>query len=123
MALLVFLLVCVAVWVVARSMGGQTPPELALVVRVRNAAPVLEMVLREVDRTGLERVTVVDEGSTDGSDRIAALWASSHPGLTLSRTPPCQSAGVHLLVLDLREPERARTAMRTLGWLGGRWRP
>ena len=118
MPLLFFLVVCLVLWTVARTDHAELPPDLTLVVRVRDTAPVLEMILREAEQAGIGHLTVVDEGSTDGSDRIAALWARRHEGVRVCRTFRDDALGTSVLILDLRRPEDAGAAERALRWLG-----
>jgi hypothetical protein len=71
---------------------GEYPPvTVSFLVTAHNDAPVLPAVLKSVWRearaTGGE-VILADDGSTDGSDRICAAFARSHPGVRYRRQPP-----------------------------------
>jgi hypothetical protein len=71
--------------------GAYPPVTVSFLVIAHNDAPVLPAVLKSVWRearaTGGE-VILADDGSTDGSDRICAAFAHSHPGVRYRRQPP-----------------------------------
>lgn len=123
MPLLVFLIACLVLWLVVGADGQSPPRELSLVVRVRDSAPALEMVLRGAKRAGISRLTVVDEGSTDASAAIVALWARTHDGVEVRGRFDAERLGASALVLDLRGTTGARAAERTLSWLEALARP
>lgn len=121
--LLVFLIACLVLWIVLGADGQSPPTDLSLVVRVRDSASGLESVLRGAQRAGIARLTVVDEGSTDGSAGIVALWARAHTGVEVGERFDAERLGASVLVLDLRGQTDARAAERTLRWLEALARP
>ncbi len=112
-----FLIACLVLWILLGTDWQPPPGELALVVRVRDSDAVLEMVLREAERAGISRLTIVDEGSSDGSAGIATLWARAHAGVEVHQRLELEALGASVLVLDLRAPLGARSAEQTLRWL------
>jgi hypothetical protein len=121
--LLLFLVVCLVAWIVLMADRGRPPTELTLVVRVRDSAALLEMVLGEAQRAGIGRLTIVDEGSSDDSAGIVALWARGRAGVEVCHALEADALGASVLVLDLRAPQSGQVAERTLRWLAGGLRP
>jgi hypothetical protein len=115
--LLLFLVVCLVVWIVLAADGERPPAELAVVVRVQDSAALLEMVLREAQRAGISRLTVVDEGSSDATAGIVELWARGHAGVEVRHAFEADALGASVLVLDLRRPRECATVRATLQWL------
>lgn len=70
--------------------GGEAP-YIQVIIPARNEesniGPLLSTLMGQSYPAGRWGITVVDDGSTDGTGRIAQEWAAQHPNLTLVEAP------------------------------------